>query len=40
MSTHQIEIFFLEIEKLIKLHLQNGILNQPEIEQKFEEGKK
>ncbi|PKB92484.1 hypothetical protein RhiirA5_405112, partial [Rhizophagus irregularis] len=34
---NQIENFFLEIENLIKL--QNKTLNQPEIEQKFKEGK-
>ena len=39
MSISQIENFFLEIEELIKLRLQDKILNKTEIEQKFKEGK-
>ncbi|GBC01009.1 hypothetical protein RclHR1_04030004 [Rhizophagus clarus] len=39
MSITQIELFFSEIENFIKLKLQGNILNQPEIEQKFKEGK-
>jgi patatin-like phospholipase/acyl hydrolase len=35
----QIENFFLEIENLIKLNLQDETLNQSEVEQKFKEGK-
>jgi hypothetical protein len=39
MLISQIEDIFLEIENLIKLQLQDEILNQPVIEQKFKEGK-
>ncbi|PKK67529.1 hypothetical protein RhiirC2_751596, partial [Rhizophagus irregularis] len=39
MSITQIEKFFSEIENLIKLKLQDKTLNQPDIEQKFKEGK-
>ncbi|PKK67527.1 hypothetical protein RhiirC2_751588, partial [Rhizophagus irregularis] len=39
MSIIQIEIFFSEIENSIELELQDKTLSQPEIEQKFKEGK-